>query len=103
MKKLLNELEALKNEYNPQKYTTDADIVFGIDKAIIAVRAHNPWHEVTELPPSKENDTSASVDVYARGEYGMRGEAFYDFYLCEWIWFYDTPPTHWAYLPEVKP
>lgn len=104
MKKLLDELQSLKNEYNPQKYTTDADIVFGIEKAIIAVRAHNPWHEVGELPPADESEPDFSIDVLLTdGERCRVG--YYAFRTASWIMhrYFKNPVTGWTYLPEGKP
>ena len=102
MKKLIDELESLKNEYNPQKYTTDADIIFGIEKAIIAVRAHNPWHEVGELPPmDSDMSTNTSIDVLLTdGVNCVVG--YYDFEECKWVSDgYEHTFTHWKYLEEL--
>lgn len=103
MKKLIDELETLKNEYNSDKTisTTDNDIRFGIERAIEIVRAHNPWHEVWELPPMRKysnllsikvivrNSTAVSTGVYDREDRGWNSDI--------------GGITHWAYLPEAKP
>lgn len=99
MKKLLDELQSLKAEYNPQKYTTDADIVFGIEKAIIAVRAHNPWHEVTELPEHGTVLTHLSIVVWCTdGE--SRSIGYYNYR--SGMWYAEgliLPVIKWTYLP----
>ena len=60
MKKLIDELEAKKEE--AYKYG-DFYAPDGLDMAISIVRAHSPWHEVTELPPHYEQDPYRSIEI----------------------------------------
>ena len=108
MKKLLDELEAKKEE--AYKYG-DFYAPDGLDMAIEIVRAHNPWHEVTDGLPEKRTDNyvskgtlSVRVMLYDANE-NRHGIGYYYFDESRWCNFgqLDICPTHWAYLPEVKP
>ena len=108
MKKLLNELEAKKNSYNQSgDYTTGK--IQGLMIAIGIVRAHNPWHEVTDGLPEKRTDNyvskgtlSVRVMLYDANE-NRHEIGYYYFDESRWCNFgqLDIRPTHWAYLPEL--
>lgn len=113
MKKLLDELEAGKKFTDEIFNDTPVGKALkeGFEAAYRIVRAHNPWHELTELPPKAVVggiEKHYSIDAIMRNEYTTR-IGFYHYEECEWQ--YDNGsdynpdyiPFHWAYLPEVKP
>ena len=104
MKKLIDELEAMARKLFRNPNAND-DTCKGFDHALQIVSAHNPWHEVTELPEMRNKDYSMRVMVVnSNGR-----QCFGYFYLPSRQWFdtYDATeiiePAKWAYLPEVKP
>ena len=62
MKKLIEELEAMARKLFRNPNAND-DTCKGFDHALQIVRAHNPWHEVTELPPVCEQDPYRSIEI----------------------------------------
>jgi len=101
MKKLLDELEKFHNNTSE---THSSDYRHGIWSALQIVRAHNPWHEVGELPPIDEKEPDFSIDVLLTdGERCRVG--YYAFSTGSWIMhrYFKNPVTGWAYLPEGKP
>lgn len=101
MKKLIDELVEKFNSKEVQ-YSNER-FAYGFRAALQIVRAHNPWHEVGELPPRDEKAGDCSINVWVTdGE--RRNIGFYDF--AENVWILGkaySKVTHWAYLPEVKP
>jgi hypothetical protein len=122
MKKLIDELEAMARKLFRNPNAND-DTCKGFDHALQIVRAHNPWHEVSELPePDKLlwflcGDGSVFLGYYA--SYIEDGETCYcwseqygTFYregneIIVSTEFDDYDVTHYRYiptdLPEVKP
>lgn len=104
MKKLIDELEKLKGQgYGVNGISRDA----AIEDCINIVRAHNPWHEVGELPERSEMRT-VSIDVILRNDlckHNTRVVGYYHYSAGAWAYNDGDNyfPTHWAYLPEVKP
>ena len=105
MKKLLEELDKKKDNYN-QNCDYTKGIVKGLNIATSIVRNHTPWHEVSELPPKVEGKVySIEVNV-TDGETVRLG--MYDYELGRWFIRGYRPaavyftPTHWAFLPEVN-
>lgn len=105
MKKLLNELEAKKNSYNQSgDYATGK--IQGLMIAMGIVRAHNPWIDAgSELPPFESEWSVMSEIVLLKDE---DGEIYRGYYTLETDTYktksgFTIIPTHWAYLPEVKP
>ena len=98
MKKLIDELIIARDNADSIKEAQAAQLCINI------VRAHNPWHEVTELPPIDEKEPDFSIDVLLTdGERCRVG--YYAFSTGSWIMhrYFKNPVTGWAYLPEVKP
>lgn len=105
MKKLIEELEALKPNTD-KLFGFDYGYALGesegIDRAIEIVHAHNPWYEVGELPPVEELEPDFSIDVMLSDgrQYAL------GYYIYETRYWNTTirrgqfKPTHWAYLPE---
>ena len=103
MKKLIDELEAMARKLFRNPNAND-DTCKGFDHALQIVRAHNPWHDVTELPPVCEQEPDFSIDVLLTdGERCRVG--YYAFSTGSWIMhrYFKNPVTGWAYLPEGKP
>jgi len=103
MKKLIDRLEAMARKLFRNPNAND-DTCKGFDHALQIVRAHNPWHEVTELPPIDEKEPDFSIDVLLTdGERCRVG--YYAFSTGSWIMhrYFKNPVTGWAYLPEGKP
>lgn len=103
MKKLISELESMARKLFRNPNAND-DTCKGFDHALQIVRAHNPWHEVTELPPVCEQEPDFSIDVMLTdGERCRVG--YYAFSTGSWIMhrYFKNPVTGWAYLPEGKP
>ncbi len=98
MKKLLDELEKLKGQgYGVNGISRDA----AIEDCINIVRAHNPWHEVGELPPKWEQYRKQSINVLVLSEEGKVEISYYHFGFKSWGATF--APIGWTYLPEVKP
>ena len=105
MKKLIDELEAMARKLFRNPNAND-DTCKGFDHALQIVRAHNPWHDVTELPEREDDLSTYSICVLVRtGDREPPSVAYYSYERKKWQWDYDfsATPTHWAYLPEVKP
>ena len=103
MKKLISELESMARRLFRNPNAND-DTCKGFDHALQIVRAHNPWHEVGELPPVCEQEPDFSIDVLLTdGERCRVG--YYAFSTGSWIMhrYFKNPVTGWAYLPEGKP
>lgn len=100
MKKLINELEAKKNSYDQSgDYTTGR--IQGLMTAISIVRAHNPWHEVAELPPDGSR-VNLSVEVNVKNKRNGITVGHYNYNHSQWECDFEPfIPTHWAYLPEL--
>lgn len=102
MKKLLNELEkerAHHAQYQASAY--DCGRLSGFDDALYIVRAHNPWHEVTELPEHGTVLTHLSIVVWCTdGE--SRSIGYYNYR--SGMWYAEgliLPVIKWTYLPEL--
>ena len=98
MKKLLDELEVARDSADSIKEAQAVQLCINIG------RAHNPWHEVGELPPIDEKEPDFSIDVLLTdGERCRVG--YYAFSTGSWILhrYFKNPVTGWAYLPEGKP
>ena len=105
MKKLISELESLEADYKSNVSAADKDIADGIQLARKFVESHKPWYPVTELPPKDEKEPDFSIDVMVTNGEGYR-LGYYAFRTESWVlhkYFRGDSPTHWAYLPEVKP
>lgn len=113
MKKLIDELEKERDNLKESFEWSKAD---GLNTAISIVRAHNPWHEVGELPERAVNadgmELNFTDDVLVKGaNKGELCEAFFRYALNDWCIRIEKHtvrelhfiPTHWAYLPEVQP
>lgn len=106
MKKLIDELQAGKDFTDEIFNDTPVGKALkeGFEAAFNIVRAHNPWHEVAELPPVCEQEPDFSIDVLLTdGERCRVG--YYAFSTGSWILhrYFKNPVTGWAYLPEGKP
>lgn len=106
MKKLIDELEKQPKDI-PSWYSEYSEQwIFdkGVEYATNIVRAHNPWHEVTELPEREDDLSTYSICVLVRtGDREPPSVAYYSYERKKWQWDYDFTaiPTHWAYLPEA--
>ena len=103
MKKLIDELE---KELEKIRDNGKAHAVKnGLQRAISIVRAHNPWHEVGDLPEMRNKDYSVRVMVINNN--GRQHFGYYYLPSRQWFDTYDATeiiePAKWAYLPEVKP
>lgn len=113
MKKLLKELET--------KFKSDAvqwcssGYQDGFDHALQIVKAHNPWYDVTELPPRVIDDgvqMEFTIEVLALTDRGAIERAYYHHYTKEWYYYHYTKEwvtsetvtpinvIKWTYLPE---
>lgn len=108
MKKLISELESMARKLFRNPNAND-DTCKGFDHALQIVRAHNPWHEVTDGLPEKRTDNyvskgtlSVRVMLYDANE-NRHEIGYYYFDESRWCNFgqLDICPTHWAYLPEL--
>ncbi len=98
MKKLLDELIIARDNADSIKEAQAAQLCISI------VRAHNPWHEVTELPPMDEElefSHEYPMDVLLTdGVNCVVG--YYDGDFGKWISDgYEHTFTHWKYLEEL--
>ena len=104
MKKLLEDLQKHLDNLTIPNDRFGKGWKTGYVQALQIVRAHNPWHEVTELPPVCEQEPDFSIDVLLTdGERCRVG--YYAFSTGSWIMhrYFKNPVTGWAYLPEGKP
>ena len=106
MKKLLDELQAGKDFTDEIFNDTPVGKALkeGFEAAFNIVRAHNPWHEVSELPPKDAPYEGLSIYVLVKSSNDSMTVGYYDFE--DGTWELDTAfrtVTHWAYLPEAKP
>ena len=103
MKKLLDELE---KELEKIRYNDNAHAVRnGLQRAISIVRAHNPWHEVTELPPPYEQDPYRSIEILILTKDGNIYTGVYVFEEKLFIILNRrsiAKEIGWTYLPEGK-
>lgn len=98
MKKLIEELQT-EIERRDLK---DAALE-GLFLALQIVKAHNPWYDVTELPPYHEGQFKDSIEVNVMDFKSKIKSAGYYSYERK-CWQTDYRPmnvTHWAYLPEL--
>ena len=104
MKKLLDELEAMARKLFRNPNAND-DTCKGFDHALQIVRAHNPWHEVTELPPPYEQDPYRSIEILILT---ADGNIYTGVYVYEEKLFIIlnrrsiAKEIGWTYLPEGK-
>ncbi len=104
MKKLLDELEAMARKLFRNPNAND-DTCKGFDHALQIVRAHNPWHEVTELPPVYEQDPCRSIEILILT---ADGNIYTGVYVYEEKLFIIlnrrsiAKEIGWTYLPEGK-
>ena len=77
----------------------------GFRDAIDIVRAHNPWHEVSELPPYYQGQFKDSIEVNVMDSKAqIKSVGVYSYENKRWNTDYrPMDVTHWAYLPEAKP
>ena len=104
MKKLLEDLQKHLDNLTIPNDRFGKGWKTGYVQALQIVRAHNPWHDVTELPPVCEQEPDFSIDVLLTdGERCRVG--YYAFSTGSWIMhrYFKNPVTGWAYLPEGKP
>ena len=104
MKKLIDELEAMARKLFRNPNAND-DTCKGFDHALQIVRAHNPWHEVTELPPPYEQDPYRSIEILILT---ADGNIYTGVYVYEEKLFIIlnrrsiAKEIGWTYLPEGK-
>lgn len=104
MKILIEELEIELSDMAGSN--CDYGELSGFAAAIDTVRNHNPWHDVSELPPMDEEpefSATNSIDVLLTdsGIYYIVG--YYDLDELKWVSDgYEHTFTHWTYLPEVN-
>ena len=96
MKKLIDELEVARDNADSIKEAQAAQLCINI------ARAHNPWHEVTELPEHGTVLTHLSIVVWCTdGE--SRSIGYYNYR--SGMWYAEgliLPVIKWTYLPEGK-
>ena len=96
MKKLLDELEVARDNADSIKEAQAVQLCINI------ARAHNPWHEVTELPEHGTVLTHLSIVVWCTdGE--SRSIGYYNYR--SGMWYAEgliLPVIKWTYLPEGK-
>ena len=93
MKKLIDELIIARDNADSTKEAQAAQLCINI------VRAHNPWHEVGELPPVYEQYRKQSINVLVLSEEGKVEISYYHFGFKSWGATF--APIGWTYLPEV--
>jgi len=100
MKKLIDELIIARDNADSIKEAQAVQLCIEI------VRAHNPWHEVTELPPEHEkvlvqygdeNDGNVLMGI-------MDSENRWSIFYSDGLKAEDPnrPIVKWAYLPEAN-
>ena len=97
MKKLIDELIIARDNADSIKEAQAVQLCINI------VRAHNPWHEVTELPPEHEKvlvqygDDSVLMGI-------MDSENKWSVFWSDGLKNEDPdrPVVKWAYLPEAN-
>ena len=102
MKKLISELESMARRLFRNPNAND-DTCKGFDHALQIVHAHNPWHEVAELPPEHEKvlvqygDDSVLMGI-------MDSENKWSVFWSDGLKNEDPdrPVVKWAYLPEAN-
>lgn len=103
MHKLISELEsALENyELNFGGTQYDDGMVSGLETAIQIVKAHNPWHDVSELPPLCEFGRLSDTLLVKGAKSGEISTGYYRAVYKEWhVDYGNFTVTHWTYLPE---
>ena len=99
MKKLLDELEVARDSADSIKEAQAAQLCINI------VRAHNPWHEVGELPPVYEQEPCRSIEILILT---ADGNIYTGVYVYEEKLFIIlnrrsiAKEIGWTYLPEGK-
>lgn len=95
MKKLIDELIIARDNADSIKEAQAVQLCINI------VRAHNPWHEVTELPEHGTVLTHLSIVVWCTdGE--SRSIGYYNYR--SGMWYAEgliLPVIKWTYLPEL--
>lgn len=102
MKKLIKELEKL-SRVSPSLTEWGEGYIPGVMDALQIVKSHNPWHDVTELPPYHEGQFKDSIEVNVMDFKSKIKSAGYYSYERK-CWQTDYRPmnvTHWTYLPEL--
>lgn len=102
MTKLIDELELERADMS--RSNCDYGELSGFAAAVDIVRAHNPWHEVGELPPEREKVIVGLEDgtvLMGIMDSENRWAIFYSDGLIRAD--ISRPVIKWAYLPEVKP
>lgn len=105
MKELINKLEILKL-VSPELSDWGEGYTSGVMDALQIVRAHNPWHEVTELPPVYEQSPDRSIEVLVLTADGNIYTGVYDYKqkaFCILNRRSIAKEIGWTYLPEGKP
>ena len=103
MKKLIEELEAKYTQLYRNGH--DDEFLGGFDEALHIVKSHNPWHDVSELPPPYEQDKGRSIEVLILTE---DGNIYIGVYVYEQKAFFIlnrrsvAKEVKWAYLYEVQ-
>ena len=99
MKKLLDELIIARDNADSIKEAQAVQLCINI------ARAHNPWHEVTELPPPYEQDPYRSIEILILT---ADGNIYTGVYVYEEKLFIIlnrrsiAKEIGWTYLPEGK-
>lgn len=109
MKKLIEELEVLKRVSRPLLSEWGEGYTSGVMDALRIVKSHDPWIDVSELPPSRDekgdyiqylfkfDDTNDVYIAFNDGE-----ERWYEVYDESFLMI-GKYGAKWTYLPEVKP
>ena len=102
MKKLIKEIEKLKEGFTIPPRDFERGYCVGVEDALQIVRAHNPWHGVAELPEHGTVLTHLSIVVWCTdGE--SRSIGYYNYR--SGMWYAEgliLPVIKWTYLPEGK-
>ena len=99
MKKLIDELIIARDNADSIKEAQAVQLCINI------VSAHNPWHEVTELPPPYEQDPYRSIEILILT---ADGNIYTGVYVYEEKLFIIlnrrsiAKEIGWTYLPEGK-
>lgn len=111
MKKIIEELEDLVRNIDncvASGYKGTEGEREGLVKALSIIKSHDPWIDVSEQLPPRQESKVYSIEVNVTDGNTVR-LAMYDYELNRWfIRGYIAAaayfiPIKWAYLPEVKP
>ncbi len=100
MRKLIEELQTEIERRDLKEAALE-----GLFLALQIVKAHNPWHEVTELPPPYEQDPYRSIEILILT---ADGNIYTGVYVYEEKLFIIlnrrsiAKEIGWTYLPEGK-